>query len=475
MPEMNHDNRLYVAGQWVGSAQRAERADLFRAMPYSSTAMADADQTRSALKAAAAARTAMENTLRHQRAAWLRAAARALDTRRIQAASAITAEAGKPISLAMQEVDRAVETLGFSADAAVQSPGALLPMDASRRGGGKTGYYERFPIGVVVAITPYNAPLNLMCHKIGPALAAGNTVIAKPDPRTPTIANLLFEILADLGLPNGAVNLLHGGAEIGEMLVSDDCVDLVSFTGSRAAAQAITKQAGLRRTQFELGGNAGNIVCASADLKAAAAQLAKDGFAHAGQSCIGVQRIYVEEEAFEPFAKHFLKQTCALPVGDPWDSATLLGPMIDEASLHRVQGWIEEALMAGAKLLVGGKADGLTLSPTVLTNVQPTMKVVCEEIFGPVVTLTPVRTLSEAIEAVNESRYGLQAGIFTGRLSDALEASRRLRVGGVIVNGTSNYRVDNQPYGGLKESGLGREGPAFAVDAMSELRMVVLQ
>lgn len=470
-----HINRLHINGSWIESETGTTRCDLYRGTPFSRTSMAGADAVDSALAAAAAARQAMEASPRHARAGWLRLAAAQLTARRRQAAEAIVAEAGKPITLALSEVDRAIETLGLSANAALQPLGEVLPMDASPRGAGRSGFYTRVPIGVVAAITPYNAPLNLMCHKIGPALAAGNAVIVKPDPRTPSIANLLVGILHEAGVPNGAVNLVHGGRDVGQLLVDDGRVNLISFTGSRGAALAIASRAGLKRTQFELGGNAGNIVCADADLDNAATQLCDAAFAHSGQSCIGVQRIYVAAAVFHSFAERFLGQVGRLVVGDPWDPATHLGPMIDEESVRRVLDWIGEARAGGARLLAGGSAQGLVLAPTVLGDLRDDMRVVCEEVFGPVVTLHRFDALEDAIESVNASRYGLQAGIFTAGLQTALVAAARLRVGGVVVNGTSNYRVDHQPYGGVKDSGLGREGPRFAVEAMSELRMVVLQ
>lgn len=472
---LTHRNALYIGGSWIEGPTSAVRADLYRGEPFSRTSLADASHTHSALEAATDAREVMEQVPVHDRSRWLQSAAGELAARRDEAAAAITAEAGKPISLARAEVDRAVETLRLSSHAASRPLGEVLPMDMSPRGAGKIGFYKRIPVGVVVAITPYNAPLNLMCHKVGPALAAGNAVVIKPDPRTPSVANLLVEIFAGLDLPPGAINLLHGGRDIGEMLVGDVRADLISFTGSRTAAELITRRAGLRRTLFELGGNAGNIVCADADLDEAARQLSRDGFGHAGQSCIGVQRIYVSSTIYDRFADLFLARVGELVVGDPWNPETLLGPMIDADSVERVTSWIDEAVAGGARLLAGGKADGLILAPTVLTDVHPDMKIVCEEIFGPVVTLHRFDDLAHAIDAVNASRYGLQAGIFTTSVAGALQAARRLRVGGVVVNGTSNYRIDLQPYGGVKESGLGREGPSFAVEAMSELQMVVLQ
>jgi len=470
------DNFLYIAGAWRGeTGQSHTQADSRSGAPFSRTWLARPGDVDDALAAAAAAAPAVEAAPRHERARWLDGAADALQARAEAVARLLVAECAKPLATSRQEVARSVETLRASAMEAMRLAGEVVPMDASVRGEGKLGFAVQVPVGVVAAITPFNAPLNLLCHKLGPALAAGNALVVKPDPRAASCAAELLDILDGLGLPAGAVNMVHGGREAGEQLVVDARVDLVSFTGGRQAAHRIVGLAGLKRVLLELGGNAGNIVCADADLDLASRELARGAFTHAGQSCIGVQRIYVEQAAYDAFMERFLSEVRGLAVGDPGDAATEVGPMIDAAAAERLLGWIGEAVGQGAVVHCGGQARGPLLEPTVIGGVSRAMRVVCEEAFGPVVTVAQVPDLETAVAAVNDSRYGLQAGVFTASLANSLYCARRLKVGGVVVNGTSNYRVDHQPYGGVKESGVGREGPAYAVRAMSETRMVVFQ
>lgn len=464
-----------MAGMWRESASVHEQKDVFRQMPYSITHLSSPDDVDAALQAAHVGASAMEAAPAHQRASWLRLAAAALAARRDELAAMLVAESGKPLMLCHSEIARSIETLRFSADEATRMAGSVLPMDASERGEGRFGFYVRVPMGVVAAITPFNAPLNLLAHKIGPALAAGNAVIAKPDPRAASCATVLFEAFEGIGLPAGALNLVHGGREVGERIVNDPRVNLISFTGSKQAAFNIVRQAGLKRVQFELGGNAGNIVCEDADLDLAANELAVHAFGHAGQSCIGVQRIHVVDAVYPVFIRKFIDKVRALKVGDPALPDTQVGPLIDEATSERLAGWIRDAVNAGATLLTGGERHGAMLTPAVLTDVDKRLPVVCEEVFGPIVTVERVANLEAAIESVNDSVYGLQAGVFTKSIHAALDCVRQLKVGGVVVNGTSNYRVDHQPYGGVKQSGIGREGPAFAIEAMTELRMAVMQ
>lgn len=468
-------NPCYIAGAWRETAQLADVDRPYGRIPYAKTFVAGPEEAEAALQAAVSAAANMAKVPSHQRAAWINLLADGLEARADDATEMLVAEAAKPRTAAREEVMRAVETLRFSAVEALKLCGEGVPLDASSRGEGRLGLYIRVPVGVVLGITPYNAPLNLLAHKIGPALAAGNSFIAKPDLRTPSTANLLVEIIDKLDLPSGAVQLVHGAQEIGRILVSDQRVDLVSFTGGKVAALDIHQRAGLKRVTLELGGNAATIVCADADIATAAQQIALNGFGYSGQSCIAVQRVYIEESAFEAFTTRLLEATAALKIGDPADPRTDIGPMIDTAVVARLKAWIDEAIAGGARLLCGGEADGNFLAPTILTGIRPDMKVVCEEVFGPVVVLHPVTDLSEAFEAVNNSQFGMQAGIFTGSVKVALSAVKELQVGGIIVNGTSNYRVDNQPYGGIRLSGVGREGPAFAIEEMSEIRMVVLQ
>ncbi len=391
-------------------------------------------------------------------------------------ATLIAREGGKPRKDALTEVARAVETLTLSAMEARRLGGEVVPVEGSPGAEDRLAFTLRVPVGVVAAITPFNFPLNLVCHKVGPAIAAGNAVVLKPASATPLTAIRLVELFADAGLAPGVFNMVLGpGATVGEALLRHPGVDLYTFTGSPPVGRRIKEATGLRRVLLELGNNSPNIVCADADLERAAMLLARRGFGSAGQSCISVQRIYVERDAFEPFLDRLLEETGHLVTGDPEDPATDVGPMISEAEARRAEAWIREAVDGGARVLLGGDRQGAVLQPTVLVDVTPAMRVVCDEVFAPVVSVVPVDSLHEAIEASNATEYGLQAGIFTASLGHAVVAARRLRFGGVIVNDASAFRADVMPYGGVRGSGAGREGPRYAVEEMTEVRVVVIR
>lgn len=468
-------NPLFINGEWIETTEISVRHDPFRGTPYSATCLANSGHVSAAIDAATKASDLLATVPAYQRSKWLRQIASKLRENEQEIAESIISENGKVFSFSKREVGRSAETLEFSANEALRLGGEVIPLDASARGEKRLGFYIRVPVGVVGMITPFNSPLNLLCHKVGPALAAGNAIVAKVDPRTASCAVHLCKIMEAFGLPAGAMNLVHGGADIGTEIVKHPNVRLVSFTGGGAAAEKIVAQAGVKPVLLELGGNAGNIVCADANLALAAKDLSTNAYNYSGQSCVGVQRIYVEDAIYEDFLTRFVEATKAQRVGDPWDSKTDIGPMISEEAARRIMQWIDEARSAGAKVVAGGNRNGLLVEPTILTEVKPDMKVVCEEVFGPVATVQRVANLDEAISAVNDSRYGLQAGLFTASLANSLSAIRKLKVGGVVVNGTSNYRLEHQPYGGVKRSGIGREGPAYAIEHMTDIRMVVLQ
>ena len=391
-------------------------------------------------------------------------------------AALIAREGGKPMKDALAEVARAVETLTLSAMEARRLGGEVVPVEGSPGGEDRLAFTLRVPVGVVAAITPFNFPLNLVCHKVGPAIAAGNAVVLKPATATPLTAIRLVELFEASGLPPGFLNLVIGpGGTVGEALLEHPGVDLYTFTGSPPVGRRIKERTGLRRVLLELGNNSPNIVCADADLERAAKILARRGFGSAGQSCISVQRIYAERDIFEPFLDHLLEQTGLLKVGNPEDPETDVGPMISEAEARRAEAWIREAVDGGARVLLGGDRQGAVLSPTVLVDVTPAMRVVCDEVFAPVVAVVAVDSLDEAIEQSNDTVYGLQAGIFTASLGHAVVAARRLRFGGVIINDASSFRADVMPYGGVRGSGAGREGPSYAVQEMTEVRVIVLR
>ena len=431
--------------------------------------------TAEARRAIDAAERAMAEPLpAHRRAEILVRVAGYLGRHHDEVARQISDEAGKPLKAARVEAARAMSTFTFAAVEARRLAGHQVPMDASQAGEGKLAFTLREPVGVVGAISPFNFPLNLVAHKLAPALAAGCAVVLKPATQTPLSALLLAELETEAGLPAGWVNVVVGpSSEIGDVLVEDERVAMLTFTGSGAVGWGLKARAPRKRVSLELGNATPVIVGASADLEVAAAKLAANAFSFAGQSCISVQRIYVERGAYDEFVAKFLPKVEALRVGDPGDEETDVGPVIDADARERILEWIEET---SGEVLAGGRrtGEGLIL-PTVIASPSREDKVSCEEVFGPVVTVTPVDTLDEAIELANGTRYGLQAGIFTGELQTMLRAARGLRFGGVVVNEAPTFRADQMPYGGVKDSGNTREGPAYAVREMTEERLVVIE
>jgi acyl-CoA reductase-like NAD-dependent aldehyde dehydrogenase len=349
-------------------------------------------------------------------------------------------------------------------------------MDASVAGEGRVGFYLRCPVGVVSAITPFNFPLNLVAHKVGPALAAGCTLVLKPASTTPLTAIRLGEILEEAGLPPGVMNVVVGsGGTVGEWMTTDPRVAKISFTGSPPVGESIIKKAGLKKVTMELGNNSGTIIEPDANLDAAIPRCAVSAFANSGQVCISLQRLYVHKSIAKEFTKRFVETTANLKVGNPLDKDCEVGPMIDEAEAIRAESWIKEAVSEGAKVLIGGKREGRLLYPTVLVNARPEMKVMCQEAFAPLVSIYEYDTFENAVEMVEDSPYGLQAGVYTNDLRKAMHAVDRINVGGIMINDTSIFRVDHMPYGGNKLSGLGREGVRFAVEEMTSIKMVVLK
>ena len=424
----------------------------------------------------AAQRAMTEPIPAHERAAILDRTAQLVEERAEEVARTISAEAGKPMKAARVEAARAQSTFTMAAVEARKLAGDVVPMDASPAGAGKLALTLRVPIGVVGAISPFNFPFNLVAHKIAPALAAGCGVVLKPASQTPLSALLLAELEAEAGLQAGWLNVVCGPAsEIGDVLVTDERVTLITFTGSAGVGWKLRERAPRKRVNLELGNATPVIVAADADLDDAAGRLAANAFSFAGQSCISVQRIYVERSAFDAFLDRFLPRVEALVVGDPADDATDVGPLISSGERDRVVAWIEEAEARGARILVGGSLDGELLRPTVIADVPADAKVACEEVFGPLCSVTPYDTLDGAIALANGTRFGLQAGIFTRDVKAALRAAQQLEFGGVTVNEAPTFRADQMPYGGVKDSGNTREGPAYAVREMTDERLVVLQ
>jgi acyl-CoA reductase-like NAD-dependent aldehyde dehydrogenase len=373
-------------------------------------------------------------------------------------------------------VARAVETFQFSAEEAKRIHGETVPMDASTAGEGRMGFYLRTPVGVVAAITPFNFPLNLVSHKVGPGLAAGNTVVLKPASTTPLTALRLGEILEEAGVPGGVFNVVVGpGGTVGDWLTTDPRVSKISFTGSPPVGEAIIRKAGLKKVTMELGNNSGTIIEPDADLGAAVPRCVVSAFANSGQVCISLQRLYVHKSVAAEFTRRLVDATSKLKIGNPVEKDCDVGPMIDEAEAKRAEAWIREAVAEGATLLIGGKREGRVLYPAILTNARAEMKVMCQEAFAPLVSLYEYDTFEDAVRMVEDSPYGLQAGIYTNDLRKAMYAVERINVGGVMINDTSIFRVDHMPYGGNKMSGLGREGVRFAVEEMTNIKMVMIK
>jgi acyl-CoA reductase-like NAD-dependent aldehyde dehydrogenase len=446
--------------------------------PYRGEVMAEAGQADTELldQAVEEARRAMAKPYPvRERAQVLYRVSQALAQNKEPLAHLLAREAGKPLRDARVEVDRAVETTRLSAEEATRIHGEEIPVAAAPGGEGRLAFTIRRPYGVVLAITPFNFPLNLVLHKVGPALAAGASVVLKPAPATPLTALYLAYLFQQAGLRPGWLQVVTAsGPQAGEYLVAHPDVALITFTGSAAVGEAIRRAAGLRPVLLELGNNGAVIVHRDADLELAAHTSALRSFAFAGQVCIAVQRVYVHQDVYAPFQELFLEASRGLPVGDPEDEDTVVGPMIHETAARRAEEWVQEAVHQGAQPLLLGTRERSLLSPTVLAHTPPDALVMKEEAFAPVVNLVPYRDLDEVIAQVNNTRYGLQAGVFTRSLDVAMYVAQRLEMGGVIVNDTPSYRVDLMPYGGIKASGYGREGPRYAIEHMTYLRTVVL-
>jgi acyl-CoA reductase-like NAD-dependent aldehyde dehydrogenase len=410
-----------------------------------------------------------------ERAACLRRIADGLKARREEFAVLLAKEAGKPVSQAYLEIDRAIFVFGDGAEEATRIGGEVLPLDVLPAGAGRIGLTRRFPLSPIAAITPFNFPVLLGAHKVAPAIACGASLTLKPPPQDPLTTELLGDLIAEAGYPAGGVNVLPCDLPVAQRLVADERVRMISFTGSATAGWAIRAQAGTKRVALELGGNAGVIVEPDADLDRAVERCAVGGYAYAGQSCISVQRILVHRDVCDEFLRRFVARVGKLRTGDPLDPATDVGPMITEEAARRAEAWVAEAVRGGARVEIGGGRTRAVLEPTILTGSRPDQQVNCEEIFAPVTTVTPYATFEEAVERINGTTYGLQAGIFTRDVRRMMQAWERLEVGGVMGNDIPSFRVDRMPYGGAKASGLGREGVRYAIQEMTEPRLLTLQ
>jgi acyl-CoA reductase-like NAD-dependent aldehyde dehydrogenase len=466
------ERRLLIGGEWVETGEWQEVRSPYSGEVVARVVKAGAEETGRAIDAAQAAMR--EPLPAHKRAEILVRVAGALGRRHEEVARLISDEAGKPMKAAKVEAARAMSTYTFSAVEARKLAGEVVPMDASQAGEGKLALTLRTPIGVVGAISPFNFPLNLVAHKIAPALAAGCAVVLKPASQTPLSALLLAELETEAGLPPGWLNVLVGPAsEIGDVLVEDERVSVITFTGSSGVGWKLRERAARKRVNLELGNSTPLIVEADADLEAAASATAQPGFSFAGQSCISIQRVYAQRDVYDRYVELLLPKVEQLVVGDPADEETDVGPVIDEGARERILDWIDEARQAGADILTGGELEGELIRPTVIAGAGLDLKVSCEEVLGPVVTVTSYSTIDEALELANGTRYGLQAGIFTTDIRTALRAAQELEFGGVTVNEAPTFRADQMPYGGVKDSGNTREGPAYSVKEFTEQRVVV--
>jgi glyceraldehyde-3-phosphate dehydrogenase (NADP+) len=464
---------MFIDGQWVGATETIPVHDPYTGEVIDTVPRGTAEDVE---RAVAAAREGYQENRRlssGERSFILRRAAELLDTRKEEFAVLIAREGSKTIREARKEVYRCTQTLRVSGEEATRILGETIAFDQQKGSENRRGYFYRFPIGVIGAITPFNDPLNLVAHKVGPALAAGNGVVVKPATVTPLSALKLAEIVLEAGVPPRALNVVTGpGGEVGEALVTDPRVRMISFTGGVEAGLRVTRKAGLKKIGMELGSNSPVIVLEDCDLEAAVEGCVSGAFWAAGQNCIGVQRLYVQEGIFEAFREAFVARTLRYKVGRKLEEDCDMGPLITEAEARRVEEWVEEAVAAGARVECGHRREGATYWPTVLTGVPEGVKVDCEEVFGPVVSLYPIRDLEEGIRRSNAVDFGLHAAVFTGSLASAFRAVEGLEAGGVMVNDSTDYRMDAMPFGGIKNSGLGREGIRFALQEMTEPKTV---
>lgn len=466
---------LWIDGRDVPTEKTYTVYEKYAGQPVATVADAAIEDVRAAVAAAENAFRRRPQLAPYRRYRILLRVAELLQRDKETLARNLVYESGMPIRDARQEVDRGTQDFILAAEEAKRIQGEVLPIEAQPGSENRFAFSIRVPVGVVCAITPFNAPLSLLAHKVAPALAAGNTLVVKPPPVAPLTALYLARLLEEAGLPAGYYNVVTGSTnDVGEWLLADPRIRLYTFTGSAAVGQHIKAATGLRRVLLELGNNSGSIVCADADIDRAVPYIVRGSFRKAGQVCVSLQRLYVHRSREEELLTKLAPAVQKLVVGDPMDEATDVGPMISEQAAARAEAWVQEAVAAGARVVIGGTRQGTLFAPTILTGVTEDMKVVCEEIFAPVLSVIPFDDLDDAIDRLNNTPYGLQAGVFTESLETALYCARRLEFGGVNINDTSNYRADNLPYGGIKKSGIGKEGPKYAIREMTEERIVTI-
>jgi len=468
-----HGNPMFIAGKWI---EKEEIIEVFNPQDNSFVSCVPSASVEDMLLAIEEAKEGAKIAATmpvHLRMSILNKAAEYIEGNKEKYALVISSEGSKTIREATAEVKRCIQTLKISAEETRRIHGETIPFDQSEGSENRVGYYYRFPIGIIAAITPFNDPLNLVAHKLGPAIASGNAIIVKPSTATPLSALLLAEAFEQAGLPPKVLSVITGkGSVIGDTLITHPAVRMVSFTGGLETGEQIAHKAGLKKISMELGSNSPVIVLNDADIETAVESTVSGAFYAAGQNCLGVQRIYIEQEVYKQFSALFIDRVYQYKVGDKMLDTTDMGPMINEMEAIRVESWVDEAIDKGAKLLIGGKRNGAFYSPTVLTEVPLDCTIAQQEVFGPVVLLYPVDDLNMAIEKSNDVNYGLQAGIFTKNIDKAFEAIGRMDVGGIMINDSSDYRIDGMPFGGVKGSGIGREGVKFTIQEMTEPKVV---
>lgn len=466
--------KILIGGEW-----REAGESLTVSSPYTGELMAEVgsaneNEIREAVSHAAGGAKEMRKLARFEIAKGLRNIVEGISARKDEFAKTIASEAAKPISLARGEVERAISTFSWAAGEAERFTGDVIPVDAAPNGRDKTAWTQRVPRGVIYGITPFNFPLNLVAHKVAPALAAGNAIIIKPSPRTPLTSLLLGEVFMESGLPRSALQIVPMDVKYMDSVLDDERIAMISFTGSAAVGWELKQKAGKKAVALELGGNAPVIVDETADIERSVAKTLTGAFAYAGQICISVQRVYIQEKIFDDWTRRLVAGAKALVKGNPLNEPTQLSVMIDENAAKKAESWINEAAGSGAEVLCGSGRDGSMMEATILTNTDPEMRVVSEEVFAPVVAVEKFSDFVGAVDMANNSKYGLQAGVFTRDLANMNYAAENLEYGGVIVNDVPTFRVDNMPYGGSKDSGFGREGVRYAMEEMSEIRVVVI-
>ncbi|MFJ3389092.1 MULTISPECIES: aldehyde dehydrogenase family protein [unclassified Lysinibacillus] len=470
------ETKLWMNGQWQNAKETYELRSPYSGEVIAKVAKASISDVEQAIEGAQEAFQTFKKTTAYERAEILYKVVDIMRQRKEELAEILALEAGKPISAGLTEIERTIATYQFAAEGAKQANGETVPMDAAPGAGDRIGWTKREPLGVISAITPFNFPFNLVAHKLGPAFAVGNTVVLKPATQTPLSSIVMAEIFQQAGLPNGALQIITGsGGELSDTLVTHPLVKKVTFTGSGKVGLGIKEKVGLRKVTLELGSNAAVIVEPSTPIDKIIARCVGGAFNFAGQVCISLQRIYVHASIIDEFTQAFVAETEKLLVGDPLDTNTDVSAMIHPKEVERIRQWIDEAKSQGAIVATGGTFTERTLTPTVMTNVTSDMKVVCQETFAPIVSIVSYETLDDAIRLVNESELGLNAGIYTNVLPDALRAADEIQAGAVIINDIPTFRVDNMPYGGVKMSGYGREGIKWAIEEMTDMKFITMK